>query len=243
MRNKDAIRESVWTALEQAGVVRGKTVHDKIPDFHGSVEAAQRVFDLEVWQEARAIKSNPDPAQRPLRQRALEEGKLLYMAVPRMKNERCFVELDPARLDIPPARAATISGAFKNGRLVYVEEMKPIDLVLSGSVAVNRQGVRIGKGGGFADLEYGLAVAAGVVRITTPVITTVHSMQVLAEELPLTHHDVPLDYVVTPEETIKCDGALPHPSWVYWDDLDEAKISEIPLLGKLRQQERVVRKG
>ena len=108
---------------------------------------------------------------------------------------------------------------------------------------MNRQGVRIGKGGGFADLEYGLAVATGVVKINTPVLTTVHPMQVLAEELPLTHHDVPLDYVVTPEETIKCDGALPHPLGIYWDDLDEAKISEIPLLVKLRQQERVARKG
>ena len=238
MRDKDAIRESVWTALEQAGVVRGRTVHDKIPDFYGSVEAAQLVFELEVWQEARAIKSNPDRAQRPLRQRALEEGKLLYMAVPRLKDERCFVELDPARLDTTPAKAATISGAFKNGRLVYVEEMKPIDLVLSGSVAVNLQGVRIGKGGGFADLEYGLAVVAGIVQSTTPVITTVHPMQVLAEELPQTHHDVPIDYVVTPEEAIQCGGDLPHPLGIYWDDLDEAKISEIPLLIKLRELER-----
>ena len=151
------------------------------------------------------------------------------------------MELDPARLDTTPAKAATISGAFKNGRLVYVEEMKAIDLVLSGSVAVNRQGVRIGKGGGFADLEYGLAVAAGVVRTTTPVLTTVHAMQILNEELPLTHHDVPLDYVVTPEEIIRCGGVFPRPSGIYWDDLDEAKIAQIPLLLKLREQEKAGR--
>ncbi len=103
MRDKEAIRDSVWTALEQAGVVRGRSVHDKIPDFYGSDQAAQRVFNLEVWQEARAIKSNPDRAQRPLRQRALEEGKLLYRAVPRLKDERCFVELDPEQLNTTPA--------------------------------------------------------------------------------------------------------------------------------------------
>ncbi len=234
MRDKIAIRESVWTALEQAGVVRGKSVHDKIPDFHGSDAAAQRVFGLEVWQRARVLKSNPDKAQRPLRQRALEEGKLLYMAVPRLKDERCFVELDPAQMGTTPARAATISGAFRYGRLVYVEEMRPVDLVLSGSVAVNRQGVRVGKGGGYADLEYGLAVAAGIVGVATPVITTVHPMQVLDEPLPLTHHDVPMDYVVTPDETIFCPGGLPRPAGIYWDDLDEAKIGQIPLLKKLR---------
>lgn len=234
MRDKDAIREWVWTAMEQAKVVRAKSVHDKIPHFRGAEEAARRVAELEVWRQARVIKSNPDKAQRPLRQRALEEGKTLYMAVPRLKDERCFVELDPARLDATPAKASTISGAFRYGRPVYVEEMRPVDLVISGSVAVNREGVRIGKGGGFADLEYGLAAAAGIVRPGTPVISTVHPMQVLDEPLPRTHHDVPLDYIVTPDEVIRCSGNLPHPRGVYWEDLDDRKISEIPLLGKLR---------
>ena len=235
MRDKDVIREYMWTALEQAGVVRTRNVHDKIPDFRGSEEAADRVADLEVWRNARVIKSNPDKAQRPLRQRALEEGKIVYMAVPRLRSEQCFVELDPAKLDIPPAKASTISGASRSGRLVYVEEMRPVDLVISGSVAVNRPGVRIGKGGGFADLEYGLAVAAGIVGLDTPVVSTVHAMQVLDDELPLTRHDVPLDYVVTPDETIECSGKLPRPTGIYWEDLDERKISEIPLLRKLRE--------
>ena len=235
MRDKDAIREYMWTALEQAGAVRARNVHDKIPDFRGAEEAADRVAELEVWRNARVIKSNPDKAQRPLRQRALEEGKIVYMAVPRLRSEQCFVELDPAKLDIPPAKASTISGASRSGRPVYVEEMRSVDLVISGSVAVNRQGVRIGKGGGFADLEYGLAVAAGIVQPETPVISTVHAMQVLDDELPITRHDVPLDYVVTPGETIKCPGNLPHPSGIYWEDLDQQKISEIPLLRKLRE--------
>lgn len=234
MRDKDAIRESVWTALEQAGVVRTKNVHDKIPHFRGAEEAAERVYELAAWQQARVIKSNPDKAQRPLRQRALEEGKVVYMAVPRLRSEQCFVELDPAKPGISPARASTISGAFRAGRPVYVEEMRPVDLVISGSVAVNRSGVRIGKGGGYADLEFALAVAAGIVRPGTPVISTVHPMQVLDEELPLTHHDVPLDYVVTPQETIDCAGhGLPRPGGIYWEDLDEAKIAQIPLLRKL----------
>ena len=238
MRDKDAIRESVWTALEQAQVVRSKSVHDKIPDFRGAEEAAERVLQLDVWQRARVVKSNPDKAQRPLRQRALEDGKVLYMAVPRLRDQRCFVELDPAKMETTPAQASTISGASRFGRPVYVEEMRLVDLVISGSVAVNRQGVRIGKGGGFADLEYGLAVAAGIVRPDTPVVSTVHPMQVLDEPLPKTHHDVPLDYVVTPEETIRCLGSLPHPTGIYWEDLDEQKISEIPLLVKLREAAR-----
>lgn len=239
MRDKWAIREEVWTALETAGVVRGKSVHDKIPHFFGCDDAALKVSDLPEWRNARAVKSNPDQAQRPLRQLALEHGKLLYMAVPRLKDERVFIELDPARPEVEPRKASTISGAFKVGRPVYVHEMQPVDLVISGSVAVNRQGVRIGKGGGFADLEYGLAAAAGILAPSTPVISTVHPMQVLDEDLPWTQHDVPLDIVVTADEVIRCDqrgGDLPRPQGIYWEDLDERKIRSIPLLVKLRSE-------
>ena len=239
MRDKWAIREEVWTALETAGVVRGKTVHDKIPHFIGCDDAALQVSDLPEWRNARAVKSNPDQAQRPLRQLALEHGKLLYMAVPRLKDERVFIELDPARPEVDPKRASSISGAFKVGRPVYVHEMQPVDLVISGSVAVNRQGVRVGKGGGFADLEYGLAAAAGILTPSTPVISTVHPMQVLDEDLPWTQHDVPLDIVVTADEVIRCDrrgGELPRPQGIYWEDLDERKIRSIPLLVKLRSE-------
>lgn len=239
MRDKWAIREAVWTALETARVVRGKSVHDKIPHFLGCEDAAALVSELPEWQAARAVKSNPDQAQRPLRQLALEHGKLLYMAVPRLKEERVFIELDPGRPEVDPRKASTISGAFKIGRPVYVHEMQPVDLVISGSVGVNREGVRVGKGGGFADLEYGLAAAAGILTPDTPVITTVHPMQVLDEELPWTQHDVPLDIVVTADEVIRCTGdraSLPRPSGIYWDDLDERKIRSIPLLVKLREE-------
>ena len=237
MRDKDSVRESVWTALEEAKVVHGKNVHDKIPHFRGCENAAGLVEELEAWQNAKVVKSNPDKAQRPLRQLALEQGKIVYMAVPRLRKEQCFVELDPAQLPIPPDKASTISGASRYGRPVYVAEMHPVDLVISGSVAVNRQGVRIGKGGGFADLEYGLAVAAGIVQPGTPVVSTVHPMQVLDEDLPMTHHDVPLNYVVTPEEIITCPGGLPLPKGIYWEDLDRRKINQIPLLKKLWQEE------
>ena len=139
-------------------------------------------------------------------------------------------------LGASPAEASTIAGAFRWGRPVYVEEMRAVDLVISGSVAVNRLGTRVGKGGGFADLEYGLAIAAGIVTPETPVVSTVHPMQLLDEELPYTQHDVFLDYVVTPDEIIRCEGEMPRPTGIYWDDLTPAKIRQIPLLKKLQEQ-------
>lgn len=236
MRTKEEVREAVWSAMEEARAAHTRKLHDKIPHFRGCEAAAERVGDLAAWQNAGVIKGNPDKAQRPLRQLALEQGKTLYMAVPRLKQEQCFVELDPATMGASPAEASTISGAFRWGRPVYVEEMKPVDLVISGSVAVNRMGTRVGKGGGFADLEYGLAIAAGVVAPDTPVVSTVHPMQVLDEELPYTRHDVFLDYVITADEIVQCSGEMPRPTGIYWDDLTPQKIRQIPLLKKLQEQ-------
>ena len=236
MRSKDEVREAVWSAMEEARAAHTRKLHDRIPHFRGCEEAAERVGELEAWQNAQVIKGNPDKAQRPLRQLALEQGKTLYMAVPRLRQEQCFVELDPSAIGTTPAEASTISGAFRWGRPVYVEEMRPVDLVISGSVAVNRMGTRVGKGGGFADLEYGLAIAAGVVSPDTPVVSTVHPMQVLDEELPYTRHDVFLDYVVTADEIIECGCDMPRPSGIYWDDLTRQKIRQIPLLKKLQEQ-------
>ena len=235
MQDKQEIRELVWNLLESSAVVRGRSVHDRIPAFHGAQEAAERIFELDVWKEARVIKCNPDQPQRPLRKRALEDGKILYMAVPRLRQEACFVELDPAAIGASPAQASTIAGAFRYGRPVKVEEMQHVDLVISGSVAVNWAGARVGKGGGFADLEYGLAMAAGILDPTTPVVTTVHELQLLDDELPSTPHDVPLDYLATPERLIRCSGESPKPLGIYWDDLNEKKISEIPVLQRLRE--------
>ena len=157
----------------------------------------------------------------------------MYMAVPRLRKPQCFIQLDPDVLETSPGRASTIAGAFRHGRLVSLEEMLPVDLVVSGSVAVNRRGTRIGKGGGFADLEYALAATAGIIRRDTPVISTVHRLQVLEEELPSNRHDVCLDYVLTPDETIRCTGNSPRPQGIYWEELDEAKIAQIPVLRKL----------
>jgi 5-formyltetrahydrofolate cyclo-ligase len=100
------------------------------------------------------VKANADAPQLPVRARALAEGKLLYMAVPRLADERPFIRLDPDRLDIPPRPVASITGSTRAGRRIGVAELTSVDLVICGSVAVNRQGARVGKGGGFSDLEF-----------------------------------------------------------------------------------------
>src|SRR6266542_2697166 len=194
---KQAIREKVWARLERAGAALFPGARGRIPNFRGAAAAADLLAGTDAWRDARVLKCNPDSPQRPVRLRALREGKLVYMAVPRLREARCFWELDPRRLrDL--SRAATITGASEVGRPVDPRRMRHIDLVVAGSVAVNRRGERVGKGGGYSDLEYAIGREVGYIDDATAVATTVHPLQLVDRALPVTAHDVRVDLVVTP---------------------------------------------
>ena len=86
---------------------------------------------------------------------------MLVMAVPRLRDAHPFRLLDPSKLNKEQIReAATIKGALRHGEVIDVDQVPKLDLVLCGSVAVNLKGARIGKGGGFSDLEYALLAEA-----------------------------------------------------------------------------------
>jgi 5-formyltetrahydrofolate cyclo-ligase len=234
---KAEMREEVWSAMRAAKVARFPGAAGRIPNFTGAEAAAGRLRGTPAWQAAATVKSNPDSAQLPVRQRALEDGKTVFMAVPRLAADEPFFALDPAHLSEPPRKAASISGASRSGRRVTLAGLSPVDLVVMGCVAVGEDGARLGKGGGFADLEFALATAAGLIGPRTVSVTTVHELQVREPgTIPLTGHDVPVDFVVTPERVIDCrplHGPRPTAS-ICWEDLTEEKIAAIPLLAAQR---------
>jgi 5-formyltetrahydrofolate cyclo-ligase len=233
---KEDLRRKVWQLLEHNGVQRFPGTHGRIPNFIGAERAATRLAELAVWKKARAIKINPDAPQLPVRRQALSDGKILYMAVPRLRTEKCFLEIDPKRLGRRTVLAASIKGASQYGRLVSPREMRTIDLIVCGSVAVRRDGTRVGKGGGFADLEYALLREEGKIKETTPVVTTVHPLQIVQEKVAMLAHDIPLDFLVTAFEVVATRPAYPRPRGIYWDLLKAAKIDAIPPLRKRLKQ-------
>jgi 5-formyltetrahydrofolate cyclo-ligase len=229
---KQAVRERVWTLLETKRAARFPGTRGRIPNFVGAEAAADRLASLPEWQNAQVIKANPDAPQLPVRGRALKDGKRLYMAWPRLAGPKPFIVLDPRRLRHPLRHAASIKGAMAGGSPVAIGDMKHIDLVVCGSVAVNRKGARIGKGGGFSDIEFGLLGEAGLIDARTVLVTTVHPLQVVAGELPETGHDFRVDIIVTPDEVIRTRRSR-RPSGIVWDDLDDKKIAAIPVLRRL----------
>jgi 5-formyltetrahydrofolate cyclo-ligase len=232
--DKQELRERVWDELEESGEARFPfPPHGRIPNFAGADEAAERLTEFDAWRDADAVKANPDSPQLPVRRAALRQGKTVYMAVPRLRDERCFLRLAPDEIaDID--HATTVGGSSDVGVQVAPEEMEPIDLIVSGSVVVDDRGARIGKGEGYSDLEFALLREFDLVDASTTVATTVHEMQVVDDALPTSPHDVPMDYVVTPERTVATDTEYARPGGVDWNALSEEKIAEIPILQERR---------
>ena len=231
---KQRIRERIWDQLDDSGEARFPfPPHNRIPNFAGADDAAARLADRPEWHAAETIKANPDAPQRFVRRRALREGKTVYMAVPRLRDEECFIELDPDRID-DLDRASTISGSAELGVQVGPDAIGGIDLIVSGSVAVNEGGARIGKGEGYSDLEYAILRELGLVDGDTPVVTTVHELQVVDDEWPVDEHDVSMDLLVTPERIIHPAGSGEKPTGIRWDELSDERIAEMPVLSRMR---------
>jgi 5-formyltetrahydrofolate cyclo-ligase len=237
---KAGLRTEVWAALREAGATRFPGPEGRIPNFVGAEAAAERLRGTGAWRAAGTVKANPDSPQWPVRQRALEDGKLLFMAVPRLAEPEPFFLLDPAQLEQSARKASSIKGASASARAVGLDELKPVDLVVAGTVAAGLDGARLGKGGGFSDLEFAVASEAGLIGPDTVVVTTVHEVQVRpAGEIPTADHDVTLDLIVTPDRVIEVPRRKRRRGGgILWDDLTDEKIEAIPLLARLRAARR-----
>jgi 5-formyltetrahydrofolate cyclo-ligase len=218
--SKQEVRERIWELLERERAARFPGARGRVPNFRGAEAAAARLAELPEWKAARVIKANPDSPQLPVRRRARKDGKTLYMAVPRLTTDKPFVEVrgDP-----------TIKRALSEGTLRGVDELEPVELVVCGTVAVNRKGVRVGKGGGFSDLEFALLAERGLVGEDTTIVTTVHELQLVDQDLPETEHDFRVDVIVTPETVLRTRRRR-RPPGILWDHLDDEKRAAIPVL-------------
>ncbi|MCD6562619.1 MAG: 5-formyltetrahydrofolate cyclo-ligase [Thermoproteales archaeon] len=230
-REKERIREHIWRLLLEEKVARFPLpVRGRIPNFAGSIRAAIRLAQHEIFSKAKVVFVSPDSPQRPVRELVLKSGKILVMATPKLREGFLILH----RKNISPSEikyASTIRGAFRYGIKVELPDYK-IDLKVTGSVAVTLDGRRLGKGGGYSDLEYAILRETGNIDNNTIIATTVHDLQIV-EHIPVTRHDVFLDYIFTPTRTIRTSKKFKNPSGIILEELDEDKIAKIPILKKL----------
>ncbi|MCS3702065.1 5-formyltetrahydrofolate cyclo-ligase [Salinibacter ruber] len=228
---KSAAREAVWDALEDEGIARFPfPPHGRIPNFEGAPAAAERLFEEPPFTGARRLKVNPDAPQRYVRIEALRRGCVVFVPTPRLRGG--FKRLDPASIpddEIKPA--ASLSKMDRWAEPVALDDLPPLDAIVTGSVAVTPGGHRCGKGEGYSDLEYAILRELG--HDPVPVATTVHSRQRVAS-VPTDPHDLPLARIVTPEQTIDVADPPAPPTGIDWTALSAADLEEMPVLRELR---------
>ncbi|NXI90244.1 MTHSD protein, partial [Psophia crepitans] len=238
------VREKVWDYLEASGLAEfPRPVHHRIPNFKGSHQACCSIKELDVFNRAREIKVDPDKPLEGVRLAALQARKTLLVPTPRLRTG-LFNKI------VPPSGAtkeilricATSQGVKEYSVPVGLDGKARVDLVVVGSVAVSEKGWRIGKGEGYADMEYAMMVSMGAVQADTPVITIVHDCQVvdIAEDL-LDDHDLTVDYILTPTRTIKTNCKRPKPQGIIWHKAtlkSYEMLGKIPILKSLRYREK-----
>lgn len=231
---KKGLREKVWSLLEERDVARfPRPIEGRIPNFQGSEEAARRILHTAEFFRAGVVKVNPDYPQLEVRRGALMAGKTLVMPSPRLRAG--FFILDPARIpERLRRRAATIRGSFRYADRKGLD-LPTVDLIVCGSVAVTEDGARVGKGGGYSELEYAILRELKLVEEDTPIATTVHELQIV-EEAPVEDHDFSVDLISTPERTIKTKGLRHRPRGIIWEKLSEKQLDDVPILKKLKRR-------
>ena len=194
---KQCIRTMIWEMMEKSSISVSYS-YGRIPNFKGSINASDILRNTTEWKDCNTIFVSPDTAQQTVRKNAFYDGKDLIMASPKLLNG--YIMLESSSTVGNEEEASTIEGAFKHGyKLISIPN---IDMVVEGSVAVDKYGGRLGKGGGYGDMEISYLKNNKLINSNTPIVTTVHEIQII-ERIPLESHDEKINMIVTPERILK----------------------------------------
>lgn len=239
---KNLQRNSIWKFMQDNDLVRSypPSCFGKIPNFKGCGKAAEKLTRLREFRNAKFVKINPSLAQMHLRFLTLRNHKTLLVPSPALGDEFMYM-VEPSRLKKfwQFKRASSKAGAKEFGRELKLSDSINIDLYVVASTCCSPNGVRLGKGLGYAELEWAIFHTFGMVSTETVVITTVHDAQVVPpDQLPTSLvccHDLPVDIIVTPTRIINVSQKLKKPTGgVHWELVSAQQIQDMPILKQLK---------
>jgi 5-formyltetrahydrofolate cyclo-ligase len=243
MDHKASVRERVFTELRKVALPDSRYHYDFgefIADFAGSDQAIDALMAHRFFRDASLLFITPDNCLEQLRYRTLLAGKRILMTTYSIK--RGFWLLDPAT--IPSEKwlyAATLDGMERVGVPMTLadirERFKSVDYMITGTGAINEEGIRFGKGHGFFDAEWGMLYRVGVITAATPAAAVVHDCQVLHETLYPEVFDTVVDVIFTPTRVIEVAGPHKPTCGIVWNLLDPHMLATIPPLQELKEIE------
>lgn len=211
---------------QYAGCAPPSTVAGKI---------AERIRRMDEYRHAKTILMMPSPLLFQARINCLLDGKVLLMPSPALKSG--FYRVKPFSIPFADlAYGTSLKGITLFGRKVQGKQLQGIavDLALTGCVALDQKGGRLGEGTGFFDLSMGLLGTMGCVTEQTPVGCVAGELQMSPDELPCEVWDVGVDFLVTESRShayrengetavapVKVKPA------VHWDALEKKQIRKI----------------
>jgi len=244
--NKSEARQQVWEELIKVAKPDSRfhlNFNEYIPDFIGSKEATDNLTSMSCYKNAEVVFITPDICLEGLRTQAIYDGKTQIVSTYGIR--RGFVELVPS--DVQPGLEPyvvlldMIEAVGKNITLEQLKNRYKLDLIVTGASAVNKKGVRFGKGHGFFDLEWAMFYMLGIVDENTPVVAFVHDCQLIDLALDVSPYDTLCDYIVTPSRIIEIADPLKPTSGVIWEMLEDTMMDEIPPLQELNKLEELGR--
>ena len=243
MDHKSSVRERVFKELLKVAFPDSRFHYnfaEFIADFHDSARAIDRLVSHRFYRDAKLVFITPDNCLEQLRYRTLLEGKRILMTT--YSITRGFWLLDPKSFAADKyLYAATLDGMERFGTPVTLEqirhELPVVDYMITGTGAINEEGIRFGKGHGFFDAEWGMLYRIGVISSATPSAAVVHDCQVLRETLHPEVFDTVADVIFTPTRTIEVNNPHKPTCGIVWDLLDPRMFESIPPLQELKKME------
>jgi len=190
-----------------------------VPDFAGSASAVARVRNLKWYRDARTVFVAPDNSLERLRAQALDDGKIVI--VPTYGMRRGMIRLDPRSVRSEHrTTAATLDGMERYGRCLGIDELsrlRRIDFMITGATAVGSDGLHVGGGQAYLDLEWGILAELDLVDESTPVAAVVHPYQLIETAIPPGPFDLTVDLIALPDRTIRTHREHPRPAGLAWE--------------------------
>ncbi|OXU26478.1 hypothetical protein TSAR_009241 [Trichomalopsis sarcophagae] len=238
LKTKQDFRKKVWCHMAEKRLSNSfRSLCSRTPFFKRATEATKRLCELEELKNSKLLMISPDKFVILL---PLKKEKEILIPTPRLFNG-LFSHIKNAA-GLPEEESKNV---ITRNNIRQIEspvnfdtttDLK-VDMLILGSVCVNRAGYRIGDGAGFADLEYAILSKMKAVNEKTKVVTLVHDCQIL-DDLPnelFEPHDVPVDIIITPTQTIFVNPRLPKPTEIIWPAISKRRLAGMPVLGEIKQ--------